>query len=377
MKPFQRKPLGVLLLENGEIFGGISVGASGTRCAEVVFNTSMSGYQEILTDPSYYDQIVAMTYPEIGNYGVSQKEAESDSVQPSGFIVRRLQKFAYNDTRGDRNSLEEYLIKNNIVALQDIDTRRLTKTLRSKGVMRAIISDEDISIDQLRKTMEKATPYDEIDMISKVSCKTPYDFQADEKIDPYKSHRLNIGVIDYGVKRSILRILSEKSAKVRVYPSKTPLETLLNDSINGVVLSNGPGNPEVYVKEIEQVKRMIGKIPIFGICLGHQILSLASGYSTYKLPFGHRGANHPIKTKGRVKLDITSQNHGYAVKGAVKQSDISHVNLNDDTVAGYTDEKRYCSAVQYHPEGAPGPHDSFYLFEEFLNRAAAFVKSQP
>ena len=376
MKPFQRKPLGVLLLENGEIFGGISVGASGTRCAEVVFNTSMSGYQEILTDPSYYDQIVAMTYPEIGNYGVLDKEAESDNVQPSGFIVRQLQDFPYTTTRKDRSSLQDYLVKNNIVALQDIDTRRLTKTLRSKGVMRAVISDEDIPINQLKKMIENSVPYDQIDMISKVTCKNAYDFHAEEELSPSKSRSVNIGVIDYGVKRSILRILSEKGAKVRVYPSQTTLETLLEDSINGVVLSNGPGNPEVYTKEVGQVKRMIGKIPIFGICLGHQILSLANGYTTYKLPFGHRGANHPIKTKGREKLDITSQNHGYAVKGALKQDDISHINLNDNTVAGYVDKKRHCFAVQYHPEGGPGPNDSFYLFEEFLNQVYSFSKSQ-
>ncbi|HOD14998.1 MAG TPA: glutamine-hydrolyzing carbamoyl-phosphate synthase small subunit [Spirochaetota bacterium] len=348
-----------LILEDGSEFEGVTFGHEGETIGEVVFNTAMSGYQEVLTDPSYSGQIVAMTYPMIGNYGVNAEDVESDRVQVAGFAVKEYSK-TYSNFRAT-GSLADYLAAARVPAIEGIDTRKLTLHIRDKGALRGgIFLDRKGAADRLL-----AHPKMEgLDLASGVSCAKPYDFGA---IDPGKPL---IGVYDFGVKTNILRLLSASGFSVRVYPSKTKLDDVMRDGATGIFLSNGPGDPDVVPGGRELVRGVIEKgVPCFGICLGHQIMGLGLGGRTYKLKFGHRGANQPVKNLLNGSVEITSQNHGFAVDFDSLKHDpdieITHVNLNDKTVEGLRHRKLPLFSVQYHPESNPGPQDSRYLFGQF------------
>jgi len=348
-----------LILEDGTTFTGINFGYEDETMGEIVFNTSMSGYQEILTDPSYNGQIVTMTYPMIGNYGVNEEDMESEKIQVAGFVVKEYSK-TYSNFRAT-SSLGDYLKKNKITAIEGIDTRKLTKHIRDKGAMRAgIFSDKTDAVNKLKNYPEMTG----LDLASKVSCKTPYNFSNEDKVGP------KLAVFDFGVKKNILKLLDKVGFNVKVYPGNTPLKTAIDNGCKGVFLSNGPGDPDAvtYGKTlVEDIAKT--NIPAFGICLGHQIMALGLGADTYKLKFGHRGANQPVLKNENKKVEITAQNHGFAVdyKSLEKKSDvtITHINLNDKTVEGLKHSTKPIISVQHHPEASPGPHDSQYLFEEF------------
>ncbi len=367
----------VLALEDGTCFTGTSVGAAGETSGEVVFNTSMTGYQEVLTDPSYAGQIVTMTSVQIGNYGVTAEDTESRRPQVAGFVMRESSPVA-SSWRADQ-TLSEYLSANGIVAIADIDTRALTRKLRSGGVLRGVIAtgpgvDPDRLVEKARgiREMEGA------DLVREVTCEAPYEWRIEDETDPdflvpperRASKRLRIAAYDLGIKRNILRRLAAHNCDVTVYPATTPAETLLAARPDGVFLSNGPGDPAALPYVVDNARQLVtSDVPVFGICLGHQVLGLAMGGKTFKLKFGHRGGNHPVKNLSTNKVEITSQNHGFAVDpdslpGHVK---VTHLNLYDGTVEGlrHTDKRVFC--VQYHPEASPGPHDADYLFRQFLD----------
>jgi carbamoyl-phosphate synthase small subunit len=363
-----------LALENGIWYDGESAGASGETGGEVVFNTSLTGYQEILTDPSYSGQIVTMTAPEIGNYGIAPDDAESRTPQVAGFIVRDESPIASNWR--STGTLREYLVRHNIVAISDIDTRALTRVLRSAGVMRGIIATGDHDPRELVEKTRAIAPMEGSDLVVGVTCAEPFDWApvpSDEFAPPpeRRSRRpLRIAAYDFGMKWNILRRFTAHGVDVRVFPATTPVSELMAMSPDGVFLSNGPGDPAVLDYAIEHGRQLIKEeIPVFGICLGHQILSLALGGQTYKLKFGHRGANHPVKELETGRVEITSQNHGFAVDPRTLPSDVkvTHVNLYDGTVEGLRHETKPVFCVQYHPEAAPGPHDADYLFRQFLD----------
>jgi len=348
-----------LILEDGTEFKGISFGYEGESLGEVVFNTSMSGYQEVITDPSYSGQIVAMTYTMIGNYGVNEEDVESSKIQVAGYAVKEYSK-KYSNHRAAM-SLSEYLKMGKISAIEDIDTRRLTRHIRDKGALRGgIFFTREGAVDKLL-----AHPKMEgLDLASKVFCKEPYNYGADAPGSP------KIAVYDFGVKTNILRLLKADGFSITVYPGNTPLKTVLSAGAKGVFLSNGPGDPDAVLYGKQLVKDIIKEgVPCFGICLGHQLISLGLGGRTYKLKFGHRGANQPVKNLLTGKVEISSQNHGFAVdydsiKG-FSYIEITHLNLNDNTVEGLQHKKLPLYCVQYHPEASPGPHDSRYLFKRF------------
>jgi carbamoyl-phosphate synthase small subunit len=364
----------ILALEDGTVFHGSAAGAEGEARGEVVFNTSMTGYQEVLTDPSYSGQIVTMTCPEIGNYGVSSEDVESRAPQVAGFIIRDESPVASN-WRSER-TLRDYLVDNRIVAISDIDTRALTRQLRSAGVMRGVIGtgnglDRTALVERARSIplMEGS------DLVSGVTTTTAFDWAQEDPdefgITPARraKRRLKIAAYDFGMKWNIMRRLSAHGCDVRVYPAKTPASELLASNPDGVFLSNGPGDPAPLTYAIDNAKTLVASnVPVFGICLGHQILGLAMGGSTYKLKFGHRGANHPVKKLATGKVEITSQNHGFAVDPATLPVDVevTHLNLYDKTVEGLRHKTRPVFCVQYHPEASPGPHDADYLFDDFL-----------
>ena len=364
----------ILALENGIWYEGEAAGAPGETGGEVVFNTSLTGYQEILTDPSYSGQIVTMTAPEIGNYGVAPDDAESRTPQVAGFIVRDESPVASNWRAN--GTLREYLVRHEIVAISDVDTRALTRVLRSTGVMRGVIATGD---HDPRELVEKARALPQMegsDLVKGVTCDSPFDWApvpADEFAPPPQRHAvrpLKVAAYDFGMKWNILRRFTAYGCDVRVYPAGTPTSELLATSPDGVFLSNGPGDPAVLDYAIENARELIkADVPTFGICLGHQILSLALGGQTYKLKFGHRGANHPVKEHETGRVEITSQNHGFAVDPQTLPSDVrvTHTNLYDGTVEGLRHETRPVFCVQYHPEAAPGPHDADYLFRRFLD----------
>jgi carbamoyl-phosphate synthase small subunit len=365
-----------LALENGNWYEGVAAGAAGQTGGEVVFNTSLTGYQEILTDPSYAGQIVTMTCPEIGNYGVADEDGESREPQVAGFIIREQSPIASN-WRAD-GTLRDYLIRNKIVAIADIDTRALTRILRSSGVMRGIIATGDIDPQQLVEQARALPQMEGSDLVVGVTCDAPFDWTPDEstgdEFSPMPERRagrtLKIAAYDYGMKWNILRRFTAHGCDVRVFPATAPASDLLASSPDGVFLSNGPGDPAVLDYAIENARELVkSDVPVFGICLGHQILSLALGAQTYKLKFGHRGANHPVKELETGKVEITSQNHGFAVDPKSLPSDVkvTHVNLYDQTIEGLRHETKPVFCVQYHPEAAPGPHDADYLFRQFLD----------
>ena len=347
-----------LVLENGTIFTGASFGASGETIGEVCFNTGMTGYQEILTDPSYCGQLVTMTYPHIGNYGVNLEDVESNKIQAAGFIVREESVVPSNFR--STQSLGEYLQDQKIVGIQEIDTRMLTRILRDEGAMNGIISTMDLDDDSLLKKVKAAPSMDGLDLAKVVTCDKSYEWSKG-------THK--IAAIDFGIKHNILRLLESHGCEVTVFPVTTTAREILEFNPDGVFLSNGPGDPAAVTYAINMVKELLGKKPIFGICLGHQILALALDAKTYKLKFGHRGCNHPVKNLETGIVEITSQNHGFAVdeNSLPKNIEVTHLSLNDQTVEGLKCIDVPAFSVQYHPESSPGPHDSRYLFEQFIN----------
>jgi len=351
----------ILALEDGRIFRGKSFGSSGQRCGEVVFNTSMTGYQEILTDPSYKGQIVAMTYPLIGNYGINKEDTESRGIFLEGFVVKEYSSIA--SSWRSQKSLGDYLKENNILGIEGIDTRELTLHIRKAGAMKAILSTEDLDVRSLVKKAKDSPGLVGIDLVKEVTCNRNYVW------DKARKNKYKVIVIDCGVKYNILAKLLENRCRVTVVPAKTSADEILKINPDGILLSNGPGDPAAVSYVIETTKKLIGRVPIFGICLGHQILGLALGGATYKLKFGHHGANHPVKDLKTGKVSITVQNHGFCVDiDSLNKQDleITHINLNDQTLEGMRHRKLPIFSVQFHPEASAGPHDAGYLFGEFI-----------
>ena len=365
-----------LALENGIWYEGESAGALGETGGEVVFNTSMTGYQEVLTDPSYAGQIVTMTAPEIGNYGIADEDGESRGPRVAGFIVREESPIASN-WRAD-TTLRDFLVQHGIVAISGIDTRALTRVLRSSGVMRGIIATGDVDPRILIDKAKTVAPMEGSDLVLGVTCDAAFDWQPEfspsDEFAPEPERRarrqLKIAAYDFGMKWNILRRFTAHGCDVRVFPATAPASDLLAMSPDGVFLSNGPGDPAALGYAIRNARELVkSDIPVFGICLGHQLLSLAMGGQTYKLKFGHRGGNHPVKDLQTGKIEITAQNHGFAVDPQSLPSDVAvtHVNLYDGTVEGLRHQSKPVFCVQYHPEAAPGPHDADYLFRQFLD----------
>ena len=365
-----------LALENGTVFNGESFGAASEVTGEVVFNTSMTGYQEILSDPSYAGQIVTMTYPLIGNYGVNFEDLESAKPQVAGFVVKEYFDF-YSNFRAQA-SLGSWLEQHGITGIQGIDTRMLTKIIRTTGAMRGIISTVNLDDESLVAKAKKSPEMSGWDLATVVTTQKPYVWdQVDKTLfalapivgNKTNGKRWNVVVYDYGVKQNILRRLASYGCNLRVVPASYTAEQVLQDDPDGIFLSNGPGDPAAVKYAIQNIKKLIGKKPIFGICLGHQLLALALGGKTFKLKFGHRGANHPVKNLLKGDIEITSQNHGFAVDPNsfdTSQIEITHVNLNDGTNEGFRHRELPIFCVQYHPEASPGPHDSDYLFTQFI-----------
>jgi carbamoyl-phosphate synthase small subunit len=372
-----------LALENGTVFAGENFGAQGEIAGEVVFNTSMTGYQEILTDPSYAGQIVTMTYPLIGNYGVNLEDLESVKPQVSGLIVREYFDF-YSNWRA-ASSLGDWLRQHNIIAIQGIDTRMLTKMIRTQGALRGVLSTIDGDDARLVKKARASPEMTGLDLAKNVTCNTPYTWDDVDRtifaLEPVRGRRpeaaraqrngrrFNVVVYDYGVKQNILRRLTSYGCDLTVVPASYSAEQVLVMNPDGIFLSNGPGDPDAVKYAILNLKKLIGTKPMFGICLGHQLLALALGGKTYKLKFGHRGANHPVKNLLTGGIEITSQNHGFAVDWKTldeSKVELTHINLNDNTVEGFQHRKLPLFCVQYHPEASPGPHDSDYLFAKFI-----------
>jgi carbamoyl-phosphate synthase small subunit len=364
----------ILALEDGTWFRGLAAGAEGVAGGEVVFNTSMTGYQEVLTDPSYSGQIVTMTCPEIGNYGVSLEDVESKAPQVAGFIVREESPIASN-WRAE-GTLRDYLVANHIVAIADIDTRALTRLLRSGGVMRGVIATGNALDPAALSARAASLPKMEgADLVRGVTTPHPFDWNSEDPdefgiaLERRAKRRLKIAAYDFGMKRNILRRLSAHGCDVRVYPAGTAAAEVLATGPDGVFLSNGPGDPAPLTYAVENARALVeAGVPTFGICLGHQILGLAMGGKTFKLKFGHRGANHPVKKLETQQIEITSQNHGFAVEPASLPDTVAvtHVNLYDGTVEGLRHTRQPVFSVQYHPEASPGPHDADYLFHDFI-----------
>jgi carbamoyl-phosphate synthase small subunit len=368
----------VLALEDGTWYQGVSAGAPGSTEGEVVFNTSMSGYQEVLTDPSYAGQIVTMTAPQIGNYGVAETDVESDKPQVAGFVMRDPSPVSSNWR--SQGTLRDYLTRNNIVAIGDIDTRALTKKLRSGGVMRGIIATGSVDPAALVEKARLIPNMEGSDLVKDVTCAEAYDFEtsladavteASYGVPPLRRAKrtLRVAAYDYGIKTNILRRLAAHGCKVRVFPASTPASELLAWKPDGIFLSNGPGDPAAVTYAIDNIKELAKTdVPTFGICLGHQLMGIALGAKTYKLKFGHRGGNHPVKQLETGAIEITSQNHGFSVDPDSLPSTVkvTHLNLYDGTVEGLRHINKPIFSVQYHPEASPGPHDADYLFEEFL-----------
>ena len=348
----------VLLLDDGKLFKGTTFGATGQSIGEVCFNTGMTGYQEILTDPSYAKQIVTMTTPHIGNYGVNSEDIESEKIQISGFVIKEESTFP--SSWRSEISLGNYLKKQNIVGIKNIDTRALTRHLRDNGAMNGIISSIKDNKNKLTSKLKSSPSMTGLDLAKIVSTKNIYDWSDKGK---YK-----VAAIDFGIKKNILRLLEEFHCQVTVFPANTTSKDILSFDPDGIFLSNGPGDPAAVEYGIKTVKKMLGEKPIFGICLGHQILAIALGAKTFKLKFGHRGINHPVKNMREKTIEITSQNHGFSVELESLPKNVipTHINLNDNTCAGIESIDYPAFSVQYHPESSPGPHDSRYLFKKFI-----------
>lgn len=360
---YQTRKKAIILLADGTKFYGKAIGKDGTAFGEVCFNTGMTGYQEIFTDPSYYGQLMVATNAHIGNYGVNNDEVESNSIKIAGLICKN---FSYNYSRDAADdSLKSFFEKNDLFAISDVDTRALVSYIRDNGAMNAVISTEIDNIEGLKKQLAEIPNMEGLELASKVSTKEPY-FYGNENAT-YK-----IAALDIGIKRNILENLAKRDAYIKVFPYNAKFEDLEAFNPDGYFLSNGPGDPEPLVEAQAVAKEIIKRdLPLFGICLGHQVIALANGISTYKMHNGHRGINHPVKNLKTGKGEITSQNHGFAVNREEAEAhpdiEITHVHLNDHTVAGLKMKSKNCFSVQYHPEASPGPHDSWYLFDQFID----------
>ena len=371
-----------LVLEDGRAFEGESFGAVGTRVGEVCFNTSMTGYQEVLTDPSYYGQIVAMTYPLIGNYGVNDQDGESARAQVSGFVIEELSELP--SSWRAQASLPDYLAQNNIIGIQGIDTRALTRHLRERGAMKGCLTTEDLSVEEARRQANEGEGVVGMDFVKAVTADASYEWdpedrdsrrwavarssgRVDEEAVGLPPVRYHVVAYDYGLKRNILRRLRQHGFKVRVVPASMSAEDVLAYNPDGIFLSPGPGDPSALDYVHRSVRALVGKKPIFGICLGHQMLGHAFGGRTVKLKFGHHGGNQPVQDVRTGRVDITAQNHGFAVdSGSLPpELEVTHINLNDGTVEGLRHRSLPVFSVQYHPEAAPGPHDALHFFQEF------------
>ena len=364
--------LAKLALEDGTVFTGRAFGAPGEKLGEVVFNTSMTGYQEVLTDPSYKGQIVTMTYPLIGNYGTTAADQESHGVQVEGFVVRELTRIPSN-FRSHRD-LDTYLKASNILGIEGIDTRALVRRLRVRGSMNGVLSSIDLSDASLVAKARAFPSMEGQDLVVKVVPDRAFEWDRKQGLGEFADHILparelqrHVVALDYGMKWNILRCLTQVGCRVTVVPGTASAEAVLRYNPDGVFLSNGPGDPAAVGYAINTVRNLIGKKPLFGICLGHQLLGLAVGAKTFKLKFGHRGANQPVLNEATGKVEITTQNHGFAVDPATLPADVepTHINLNDRTLEGMRHKALPVFSVQYHPEASAGPHDSSYLFEQF------------
>ncbi|AOW21825.1 glutamine-hydrolyzing carbamoyl-phosphate synthase small subunit [Urechidicola croceus] len=352
----------ILLLEDGTIFEGKSIGIEGSAFGEICYNTGTTGYQEIFTDPSYYGQLMLTTNAHIGNYGITDSEVESDSIKISGLVCRNISSFYSREIASE--SIAEYFEKQNLVAISDVDTRAVVRYIRDKGAMNSVISTEIDDIEKLKKQLSEQPNMDGLELSSKVSTKEPY-FIGDENAT-YK-----ISALDLGIKKNILRNLVKRDCYIKVFPYNSTFEDLQSFNPDGYFLSNGPGDPTPLIDAQNVAKEIIKHdFPLFGICLGHQVIALAHGIKTYKMHNGHRGINHPVKNIITGKGEITSQNHGFVVEKesleSNKEFELTHIHLNDNTVAGIRMKNKNCFSVQYHPEASPGPHDSSYLFDEFI-----------
>lgn len=369
----------LLALEDGRVFPCKSFTGPGESKGEVVFNTSMTGYQEILTDPSYYGQMVTMTYPLIGNYGVCPEDIESDRIQVAAFIVKEYQDFPSNFR--STGTLADYLIKGHILGIEDLDTRALVRHIRKFGAMRAAISTSDLDPASLVEKARQIPSMEGSDLVGKVTTKKPYFWKynqpdyidiktlKDPLIWHFKGKKHSVVALDFGLKYNIIRCLEKAGCEVLVVPATTDAETIKHLNPDGIFLSNGPGDPEPLTYAVDTIKQLLGFVPIFGICLGMQLLGLAMGGKTMKIKFGHRGGNQPVKNLATNKVEITSQNHGFAVdldSIGKDHSTMTHINLNEDSLEGLENKKIKAFAVQYHPEASPGPHDAAYLFNQFV-----------
>ncbi len=359
---YQSRKKAILLLADGTIFHGKAVGREGSAFGEVCFNTGMTGYQEIFTDPSYYGQLMVATNPHIGNYGTNEEEMESESIKISGLIVKNFS-YEYSRKLAD-SSLQNFLEKYDLLAISDVDTRALVSYIRDNGAMNAVISTEVDNIEALKKQLQDVPDMNGLELASKVSTEKPYFYG-----DPNATYK--ISALDLGIKRNILRNLAKRDAYIKVFPFDATFEEMNSWSPDGFFLSNGPGDPEPLFQAITTAKEILNNNkPLFGICLGHQVIALANGISTYKMHNGHRGINHPVKNLITGNGEITSQNHGFAINREETENnvdvEITHVHLNDNTVAGIKMKNKNCFSVQYHPEASPGPNDSVYLFDQFI-----------
>ena len=352
-----------LVLEDGSVYDGESMGAIGTTCGEVVFNTSMTGYQEILTDPSYAGQIVVATYPLIGNYGVNERDVESRRIQVAGYVVREQSRHP-SHYRSD-GAIDEYLATQNIVGISKVDTRAVTRRIRREGAMMGCLTSE-LSPEEARERLGRAPRYDDLDYVASVTTSDPYAWNGKPAEHGSGPH---IVVTDFGLKYNILRKLEARDCRVTVVPANTTAEDVLDLEPDGMVLSPGPGDPAHLGYAVDMVNGLVGKVPVMGICLGHQLLSRALGAQTYKLKFGHHGANHPVRDMATGRVYITAQNHGFAVDADTfpASMEVSHVNLNDGTVEGMIHKELPIMGIQFHSEAAPGPWDNEYLFDRFLS----------
>ena len=358
----EKKPA-VLLLEDGTVFDGSAIGKTGTTAGEIAFNTGMTGYQEVFTDPSYYGQILIMNTAHIGNYGVHEEEIESDGIKVAGMVIKKFSD-GYSRPSGSK-SLQDYMLENEKVGIADVDTRALVRHIRNAGAMNCIISSEQLDIDILKGKLKDVPSMAGLELSSKVTTSSIYDIEPENKV--YK-----VALVDFGVKKNIIRCLAERGCHVRVFPMNTSVEEMESFNPDGYMLSNGPGDPSAMPASVELVKNIVAlNKPIFGICLGHQILSLSQGLKTEKMFNGHRGINHPIKNLITGRGEVTSQNHGFVVsKDSVSDNDeieMTHIHLNDDTLAGIAFKSKPMFSVQYHPEASAGPHDSRYLFDQFID----------
>ncbi len=364
----QDLPTAKLVLDDGAVFDGCAIGASGTTTGEICYNTGMTGYQEIFTDPSYYGQIMIMTNAHIGNYGTNSQEQESQNLQISGLIVRNFTAEAYSRTLSSE-SLQAYLAHQGLVGISGVDTRTLVKHVRDKGAMNAIISTGHHSVDELKDKLTEVPAMDGLELSSKVTTQRPYTVGSDHA-------EYRVAALDLGIKDTIPEQLVQRNCKVRVFPGKTSFEEIEKWNPDGYFISNGPGDPAAVSYAFPTVKKMLEQQkPFFGICLGHQLFAIAKGAKTFKMHNGHRGINHPVKNLDRGAAEITSQNHGFAVESAsveaVDDLRVTHINLNDQSIEGLASKSQNAFSVQYHPEASPGPHDARYLLSHFQEQLAA------